>query len=129
MPSNIFREEINKYYPIITGYANAMQSRCNGLTCERGDLISWGMVGLLSALREYDPENSKGASLRTYISRRVSWSMMDGLNQWRRQSAEPGAETLFIDDEALPEPAEEPGQERELLRSQIAKAMECHCRC
>jgi len=124
MPSKNFLEEIDIFYRVVEGYANAMQSRCNGLTCERGDLISWGMVGLLSALKEYDPGNGKGASLRTYISRRVQWSMLDGIKQWRRSSAEPGSGTGFIEDESIPEPAEEPGQEMELLRSRIAEAVE-----
>lgn len=124
MPSKIFNDEIEKYLPIVTGCANAMQSRCRGLTCERGDLISWGMVGLLNALREFDPGNRKKASLRTYISRRVGWSIQDGVNQWRRSSAEPGSGTGFIEDESIPEPAEEPGQEMELLRSRIAEAVE-----
>ncbi len=124
MPSKIFNDEIEKYLPIVKVYANTLQLRCRGLSCERGDLISWGMVGLLSALREFDPDNAKGASLRTYVSRRVSWSMMDGVNQWRRSSAEPGSGTGFIEDESIPEPAEEPGQEREFLRSRIAEAVE-----
>ncbi len=124
MPSKYFLEEIDIFYRVVEGYANVMQSRCKGLSCERGDLLAWGMVGLLSALREFDPDNAKGASLRTYVSRRVSWSMMDGVNQWRRSSAEPGSGTGFIEDESIPEPAEEPGQEREFLRSRIAEAVE-----
>lgn len=124
MPSNIFREEIDKYYQVITGYANVLQSRIRGLSCERGDLLAWGMVGLLSALKEYDPHNTKGASRKTYVSRRVNWAMLDGLNQWRWQSAENSADTIIFEDEDLPESAELPGQEMELLRSQIAKAVE-----
>ncbi len=121
MASKIFDDgEISKYYSTVEGYANAMQSRLRGLSCERGDLLAWGMIGLLSALNEFDPD--KGASLRTYVSRRVSWSIQDGLNLWRRQGAENSDETVRFEDEDLLEPAEEPGQEMELLRSRIAEA-------
>lgn len=117
--------EISQFYPIVEGFANAMRSRLNGLSCERDDLISWGTVGLLNAAREYDPLNEKGASLRTYASRRIQWGIADGLRAWQRSSGKAGINACFIED--LPDPsgpAIEPRQEAELLLGRIAEAVD-----
>lgn len=115
--------EISQFYPIVEGYANAMRSRLNGLSCERGDLISWGFLGLLSSRQDYDP---KKASEKTYAARRIQWSISDGLKLWQRSSGESGKDACFLEDLPVPfgEPATEPTQESELLRKRIAEAME-----
>lgn len=124
MTSKKNEDEISQYYSTVEGYARVMQSRLNGLSCEMNDLRSWGVAGLLSAFQDFDPEHKKNATLRTYASRRILWSISDGLRLWRRSSIESGD---AISTEDMPpgfcEPAAGPMQERALLMKRVLEAV------
>lgn len=69
-------ELIDEYAPLVRRHALHLQARLPA-NVELDDLIQAGMIGLLGAIRRYEP--SKGASLRTYATSRIRGAMLDEL--------------------------------------------------
>ncbi|MTD37420.1 FliA/WhiG family RNA polymerase sigma factor [Erwinia sp. CPCC 100877] len=67
-----------EYAPLVRHEALRLQVRLPACV-ELDDLIQAGMIGLLSAIDGYDPQ--QGTQLRTWVTQRVRWAMMDELRE------------------------------------------------
>ncbi|QCT22604.1 RNA polymerase sigma factor FliA [Jejubacter calystegiae] len=67
-----------EYAPLVRHEALRLQVRLPA-SVELDDLIQAGMIGLLSAIDGYDPQ--QGTQLRTWVTQRVRWAMMDELRE------------------------------------------------
>ncbi len=67
-----------EYAPLVRHEALRLQVRLPA-SVELDDLIQAGMIGLLGAIDGYDPQ--QGTQLRTWITQRVRWAMMDELRE------------------------------------------------
>lgn len=67
---------LDEYYPVVRRQALALQVRLPA-SIELEELIQAGMVGLLDALRRFDPD--AGASFATFASQRIRGAMIDEL--------------------------------------------------
>ena len=70
-----FEEElVHRYAPLVKRIAYHLLARLSGLA-QVEDLIQVGMIGLLDAVRNYDP--AQGASFETYATIRIRGAMLD----------------------------------------------------
>jgi RNA polymerase sigma factor for flagellar operon FliA len=76
---------IEKYLPLVKRLAGRLAISLPAHIKEE-DLLSYGLMGLLDALKKYEP--SRGVKFETYASLRIRGSMIDGLRamDWVPQS-------------------------------------------
>ena len=69
-------EDISRYLPLVRYHAGRLML---GLPAHvsREDLIQAGVLGLMEAMRRYDP--SRGIKFETFASRRIRGAMLDEL--------------------------------------------------
>lgn len=67
-----------EYAPLVRHEALRLQARLPA-SVELDDLIQAGMIGVLSAIDSFDPQ--QGTQMRTWITQRVRWAMMDELRE------------------------------------------------
>ncbi|MDR7518912.1 MAG: sigma-70 family RNA polymerase sigma factor [Armatimonadota bacterium] len=112
--------KVEAYLPLVGAIARAL-SRGLPSAVEMDDLIHDGVIGLIRAMRRYDPD--RGVGFSTYAGHRIRGAMLDGLRErdplprsvrrMQKQSDEsdPGSRTRgihFLDlAEALTVPADE----------------------
>ena len=80
-----YRELISSYLPLVRYIVSRMHFKLpNHL--EQEDLISFGVFGLMEAVRKYDP--NRGVKFETYASQRIRGSVLDALRkeQWAPRS-------------------------------------------
>ena len=78
-------EYIEKYLPLVKRLAGRLSIYLPSHIKEE-DLLSYGLMGLLDALKKYEP--ARGVKFETYASLRIRGSMIDGLRamDWVPQS-------------------------------------------
>lgn len=59
------------------------------------DLVSFGMIGLVYALRGYDPERNN--QFQTYATLRITGAMLDGLRNWYGRKGSARREAVVFD--------------------------------
>jgi len=103
---------VEPHLPLVATIARAMGRRLPP-TVEVDDLINDGVLGLMDALRRYDPQRRVGFT--TYAGHRIRGAILDGLRKrdplpraYRRlQNGEPGRRIQFLAlDEAMTVPDE-----------------------
>lgn len=82
--SNTQEELIIKYLPLVERIAGRIE--INNREYEEGDLINIGVIGLMDALKRFDP--SKSVPFEAYASLRIRGSIMDELRRTGRVSRE-----------------------------------------
>ncbi len=121
---------VEPHLPLVAAIARAMGRRLPP-TVEVDDLINDGVLGLMEALRRYDPQRRVGFT--TYAGHRIRGAILDGLRRRdplprayrRRQKTEPNHRVQFLAlDEALMVPDGEEGDPEALaveadLRRQV----------
>lgn len=93
-PRAAAREElITRYAPLVTQVASRMIGRLPD-TVELGDLVSYGMFGLIDAVERFEPE--RGFKFETYASTRVRGAIIDELRaaDWVPRSVRSKARTV-----------------------------------
>lgn len=68
---------------------------------EKDDLIQEGMIGLLAAIKTYDP--SKGANLKTYANTCIDNSIQTALRKYNRLKDIPAQNVVEYQEEEIPE--------------------------
>lgn len=100
-------DAVESHLPLVAAIARAMGRRLPP-TVEVDDLINDGVLGLMDALRRYDPQRRVGFS--TYAGHRIRGAILDGLRKrdalpraYRRlQNGEPSRRIQFLTlDEAM----------------------------
>ncbi len=66
------------YAPLVKYIAGQVSARMTG-PVEQEDLISWGILGLISAIETYNPD--KGTKFQTYAISKIRWSILDELRR------------------------------------------------
>jgi RNA polymerase sigma factor for flagellar operon FliA len=66
------------YAPLVKYTAGQVGARMTGLV-EQEDFISWGILGLISAIETYDP--NKGTKFQSYAISKIRWSILDELRK------------------------------------------------
>lgn len=74
-------EELERWWPYVWGVARRVARKHRRWS--HGELASWGLDGLRSALRCYDPAH--GWTFRRYAGYRIAGAMVDGMRQARWQ--------------------------------------------
>ncbi len=69
---------VDVYLPLVGAIAKAVSRRLPNVV-EFNDLISDGVIGLMEALRKYDP--SRGVAFSAYAGHRIRGAMIDGLRR------------------------------------------------
>lgn len=69
---------VDVYLPLVGAIAKAVSRRLPNVV-EFNDLVSDGVIGLLEALRKYDP--SRGVAFSAYAGHRIRGAMIDGLRR------------------------------------------------
>lgn len=64
---------VTNYSPLVKYVAGRVNSRSGGL--ELGDLISWGLVGLLNAVETFDPDRQ--VKFESYAISKIRWAMLN----------------------------------------------------
>jgi RNA polymerase sigma factor (sigma-70 family) len=90
-----------EYLPLVRLMARLVAKRTNGMRREDfEDLVGVGCVALLEAVPRYDP--ARGASLKTFLSHRVSGAMLDHfrecdlLSRTQRRAVRAGAPAPLV---------------------------------
>ncbi len=79
---------ISKYIPLIKAKANCFRNRC----VEADDLISEGFLGLLSAIRSYNPEKGSFSALASVcISNKMKSAVTKGSDTFLKMSLDESA--------------------------------------
>jgi len=73
---------IRRYDDYVQALARRLYRRVNR-SIELDELVSLGRIGLLQAVRRYEPD--RGCSLKTFAHQRIKGAMLDGLRQESRQ--------------------------------------------
>src|SRR5207249_7597360 len=77
LPLDGSREEVlRRHLPLVRRVVQRLAAR-KPPHIENGDLVSWGIVGLLDAIGKYDPK--KAASFATYAQFRIRGAILDHL--------------------------------------------------
>jgi RNA polymerase sigma factor FliA len=89
-----------RYMPLVDGCSTTMIQRLPA-NVQRDDLITWGVFGLIDAIRTFDP--GRGARFTTHANTRVRGAMLDGLRNAadRRRQTLKHAKTLTEAEESL----------------------------
>jgi hypothetical protein len=67
------------YSPLVKYVASRVGARVPGAV-EQEDMISWGVLGLLSAIETYDPNREgKRAKFESYAISKIRWAILDQL--------------------------------------------------
>lgn len=66
------------YAPLVKYTAGRVSARMTG-PVEQEDFISWGILGLISAIETYDPD--KGMKFQTYAISKIRWSILDEMRK------------------------------------------------
>lgn len=75
-PGSPYEEALARHYlPHATRLGEAYASRV-GPTVNRDDIVQNGYLGLIEAIRKFDPEK---ASFRTFATRMIEWKIAEGL--------------------------------------------------
>ena len=69
---------VENYYPLVKKIATNVYKKLPS-SVEYDDLVSYGSIGLLDAVKKFDPD--KGFKFETYASIRINGSILDGLRQ------------------------------------------------
>lgn len=70
--------EVAGYMPLIHKIANQVYRQVNAQV-DRDDLVSWGITGLLEAMKRFEP--GRGAKLATFAYYRIRGAMLDGIGK------------------------------------------------
>ncbi|MGH3088164.1 MAG: sigma-70 family RNA polymerase sigma factor, partial [Rubrobacteraceae bacterium] len=66
------------YSPLVKYAAGRIAARATSAS-DQEDLISWGIIGLLSAVETFDPD--KGAKFETYAISKIRWAILDEMRR------------------------------------------------
>lgn len=107
---------LEQHFPAVRRQALALQVKLPA-SIELDDLIQAGMVGLLDALRRFDPQ--AGASFATFASQRIRGAMIDELRSrdWLPRSVRRNARQLDQCIHALEQRLGRAPQEREIANA------------
>jgi RNA polymerase sigma factor for flagellar operon FliA len=110
------REELITFYaPMVTQVASRMIGRLPE-TVELGDLVSYGMFGLIDAIEKY--EVSRGFKFETYASTRVRGAIIDELRaaDWVPRSVRSKARTVDVATRELEQELMRPVSDEDVAR-------------
>src|SRR5215831_19055400 len=110
------REEVlRRHLPLVRRVVQRLATR-KPPHIENGDLVSWGIVGLLDAIGKYDPK--KAASFATYAQFRIRGAILDHLRSldWVPRSVRQKASLIEKTAHALEGVLGRPPSEDEIAR-------------
>ncbi len=81
------------------GLVEAIASKYNGSPLEKDDLIQEGMIGLLAAIKSFNPE--KGTKFTTYASRCIDNSIRSALKKFTRIKDIPQENIVALEDDVI----------------------------
>ncbi len=115
-PDNEVRQLVNDNRTLVEWTVNRYLDRHAVSGAEREDLVSWGLLGLLSAARAFDP--GRGLRFSTLATLAIERSIMRGAMQ-----ADNGKKQTLSLDEALSENGSGDGETRwvEMIRDEAAE--------
>jgi RNA polymerase sigma factor (sigma-70 family) len=115
-PENDVRKLVNDNRTLVEWTVNRYLDRHAVSGAERDDLVSWGLLGLLSAARAFDP--GRGLRFSTLATLAIERSIMRGAMQ-----ADNGRRNTLSLDEALSENGAGEGETRwvEMIRDEAAE--------
>ncbi len=88
-----------KYRPLIYDRATKLYSYCKNCGADINDLVQEGMIGLLAAVKSYNPE--KGAKFATYASICINNSVQTALKKFSRLKAIPQENLVALEEDVL----------------------------
>jgi RNA polymerase sigma factor (sigma-70 family) len=74
------REVVKMYTPLLNKIVNQFMGK--GLKLNRAELMSAAMVGFNDAINDWDPDNDKQVSFKTYASYRVRQQILNDINEY-----------------------------------------------
>lgn len=109
------------YLPLVQCIAKRFGSRLPAVVT-LGDLIQWGMIGLMESIKAFDP--GKGAKFATFCGLRVHGAMVDGLRNFAVHSRTAFARTKILlqaEDALTMELGRPPAPEETFTRLKVSK--------
>ncbi|HEX2729892.1 MAG TPA: FliA/WhiG family RNA polymerase sigma factor [Rubrobacteraceae bacterium] len=112
------------YSPLVKYVAGRVGGRMTG-TVDQQDFLAWGILGLLSAIRTYDP--GRGAKFESYAMSKIRWSILDEFRKedWVPRRVRSHIQQTEIAKVKITQQLRRPPTEEELARS-VGVSVEKH---